>query len=359
MAQDTKPVQAPALQPWEHEAAVDPVDAVREAAKTLENELFDGGEDNEPEGDEPEEGDESDGDEPEGDEPEGDEPESDEEGDEPEGDGEDFGGDWDKAVRSRKHTRKIDGVEEEVTYDELRDGNMRHADYTRKSQQREEERRAERAANTQVREQLVGKLKAAEAVLEEISPEKSAQYWDELRVKDAARFQQEWPAAQLARERKNALREKRGQEEAAIAEEQQAEYREIVNREFSSLQGKMGWKNEGESREGLQELWDFAVQEFGFSDQEMRQQIDHRLFVMLANAKQFADQQKEGGEKIKAKLKKTKTIPPGGRKIEKPVVRGGHRVNKKAVARAAKALEQSGSLRDAAAFFEATLTEND
>lgn len=359
MAQDTKTVQAPALQPWENESAVDPVDAVAEAAKELENELR-GGDEDETQDAEDEESEESgEESEAESEEESEDEAESEEEGAESEGDGEDFEGDWDKVVRSKRHVIKVDGEEREVTYDELRDGHMRHADYTRKSQQREEERRAEKAANTQVRVQLVDKLRAAEAVLEEISPEKSAQYWDDLRTKDPAKFQQEWPAAQLARERKNALREKRGQEEAAIAEEQVEEYRATVNQEFTALQTKMGWKDEGESRKGLQELWDFASKEFGFSEQEMRQQIDHRLFVMLARAKQFVDQQAEGGEKIKAKLKKTKTLPPGGRKTEKPVIRGGRRVNKKAVARAAKTLEQNGSVSAAAAYFEQLLTDND
>jgi hypothetical protein len=360
-AQETKEVQAPPLMPWENTAEVRPETAMEEFAGELENDLFGSQGARKPKAkprpqeDEDEEDAEveASADDEESDE---DDEESAAEGQEDEEEAEyDFEEDeFEQIARARPHRPKVDGEVVEVTYEELLAGYSRTADYTRKSQQREEERRAEKTANMQVREQLVGRLKTVEQALEEMSPEKSPEYWDKLRVEKPEQFAVEFAQSQLNAERKRKLREKREAEEHELQREQEEQFRDYAQAEYGKLQRKLGWKNDDEARTALQSLWDFAQSEFGFTQQEMTSVIDSRLLLLLHAAHEGSKRQKKGAEKIKEKLKQTKTLKPGGKSAEPPV-RRGRKVNRKAVNRAMKDLQETGSPSAAASLFEQLL----
>lgn len=370
---DTKEVQDPPLMPWEHSPEVTPEAAMDGFAGELENELY-----GSPEGTprkpkpkpkvvETEDEVEDDGDEPgeeieEGEEPdEVDDPESQDEDEQDKVEWEFAEGEFEQVVRAKPHVVKIDGEDVELTYDDLVSGHLRQADYTRKTQQLAEERRAEKTVVSQVRERLVEKLKTVEQVLAEASPVRSAEYWDNLRAKDPAKYAAEFADAQRAEQQKAAVRKKREEEEQELHAEQQDQFSEYAAHEYTALTKQMGWKNDTEARSALDELGDFASKEFGFTREQLAQVVDHRLLLMLHYAKQHIDQKTAGSEKIRKKLKKTKTLQPGGRTTEtrQPTRKGGRRVNKRQVSALRKDLSQTGSQRSAVSLFEQLIGDDD
>lgn len=370
-----KPVQPPPLMPWEHEPVVEPEQAVMGFAEVLDNEVF-GGQGDEPEpqrrrhparSEEPDEGPEDEpGDEPE-DDPD-DEPEDDPDADDPETEDPEEGPggievdlsdhEWQEILAARPHRLKVDGEELEVTYDELLSGYSRTADYTRKTQELAEERRQLRAANAREREKLIEKLRAVEDVLRQSSPERSPEYWDELRAKDPDRYAVEFADAQRAAESQRRLQEARQREENELLEQRREEYREYAAQEFEKLRARMGWKDDDSARESLNAMYAFAKERYGFTDQELAGVVDHRLLVLLHDAQQNVERETRGREKIRRSKKRpaSQTLRPGGRVTRRTAVRRGR---SREIASAEKALKRSGSISAAARLFEQLLTDED
>jgi hypothetical protein len=358
---DNAPVEL--LQPWEHKPAVGKEDAFAEVASDLENDLF-GGEpkpkakkeaavEAEEEAEETDDAGEAE-----------EEPEVEEEVEEAEeGEGQewDFTDEqWDEIVRSRPHRIKVDGEFVEVTYDEAQAGYSRTEDYTRKSQQRETEHAAAVAETQAVRGKLIEQLKAVEATLAAADGEHNAAYWDNLRGTDPAKFAVEWADSERRRMTREGIAVKRQEQEEVQAKDLSAARRAHDVKEFTTLKTKMGWADDAAAAKTLQELAVFAAKEYGFTNEQLSNVTDHRLWVMLHQAKEYQALQNEGSEKIREKLKKPKVLKPGGQRVVRPTGKpGARKVNQKAINAAQKRLRESGSVSAAAALFEGLLSDED
>lgn len=250
-------------------------------------------------------------------------------------------------------TVQVDGEEQEVTLDEARAGYMRQADYTRKTQQVAEERRAikeEVEGLRTERSEYAERLRALEQVIEANSPEEPD--WDALREEDPARFAQEFAAWQKRQQRLQALRE----EHQRVRAEQQAEFEEAYQEHIREEKRKLHlavpeWQDQEKATADKKRMAEYAESEYGYTSEDLAQVSDHRLLLMLRKAMLY-DQMSEKGKKVrkKAKKRKAKNLKPGSS--------GSRKKRKKKGSDARKRLRETGRVDDAAAALLETLPED-
>lgn len=237
---------------------------------------------------------------------------------------------------------KVDGEEVEVTLDELLSGYSRTRDYTQKTQAVAEERKQVESLKSeaqQARDRYLAGLQQLEQALapdepdwdklrEDLSPDQFAARWadHQRRVQDLQKLQQ------------HRVQEQREREQEILSQEQKALVEAVPE-----------WKDGEVKQEELGELHSYA-KNLGYSDEELSQVYDHRVLLMLRDAKRYRDLKAKGTEATKGKKKTSKTLKPGARKKTSPKAK-----SRKQAERAMKRLESSGRPEDAAAVFLETL----
>lgn len=267
-------------------------------------------------------------DEDEGDEPEASEDESDEQ-EEPE----------EQTEQPATFTVKVDGEEVTVTLDELQRGYSRTQDYTRKTMELAEAR------------------KALEPEVQALRQERDQ--YAQLLPKLSAFVQQQWesPELQALREtnpaeyllRRDELRERAEAieaEQARVTEEQRKEQdrarQELVRTETAKLiEADPAFKTPG----FINEVANYAMS-LGFSLDELSDTHQHQAWVVLHKAMQF-DQLKAKAPQTKAKVEAVKTAKPGSAARQPPKVTD--------LTRAKQRLAKTGRVDDAAAAIERML----
>lgn len=243
---------------------------------------------------------------------------------------------------------------EEVTAEdvlELKRGNLRQADYTRKTQ----EAAAIRKEATERRDQLDRQLTEVKAVLEMLAPEEPD--WAKLRAENPAEY-----AAQAAdwdrfQKRLGAVNTEIEANRQAARAEFEKEMQEVARVEHEKLlQAFPEWLDDKVRESQRAALWDFATKTYGFSEEELNGAIDSRLIRLLVDAKKQSDVEakaeelrKKGGKK--GKKQGSKTLKPGSsRSRTEPTS------DKKLGKQRNEALsrwQQTGRNEDALGFFEA------
>ena len=241
---------------------------------------------------------------------------------------------------------KVGGEEKDLTYDELVSLAQQGADYTKKTQQVAEQRKAVEAERQaveeakQLRDAYADRLQAIEQLLagqmqyEDIESLKDS---DPIgyAVKVAERTQQEKQMAAVQAERNR------------IAEMQQHEYQQQVQQYLAS-QAEILAKNlpeytdpvKGESLRS--DLRTFA-KSIGFSDAELGQVRDARQVMALYKAMQYDKLQQAKPQVTKRVSEAPKNVKSGNNREE---------VNTDVINRQASKLKQSGRVADAAALWE-------
>lgn len=246
------------------------------------------------------------------------------------------------------HTVKVDGKEQQVPLSELINGYSRQQDYTRKTQQVAEERRAFEAeqqaiqGERQVYSQLLTQLE--QQLTSSAEPD-----WEKLYNEDPIEYVR---AQQLHQERTRRLEATR-QEQARLSAEQQqsqqAQVRALVAEEAQKLTSAIPeWGDKQVAKRERDQLMRFGTQNLGFTETELDQITDHRAVVALRKAMLY-DQLQQGREQLKAKRKPaaSQTVAPGSsprRAVTQPEA-----------TKARRRLAKSGTVRDAAAVFESLL----
>jgi hypothetical protein len=236
-------------------------------------------------------------------------------------------------------TVKIDGEDVPVTLDELQRGYSRTQDYTRKTMELAEARKAlepEAQALRQEREQYANLLPQLYASLQQQanSPE-----MEHLRQTDPA----EWAA------RREEMRER----DAAIRSEyervttQQAE--EATKKTQAKLQEEAAALLKAIPEMGKPEVYDQTVAyayEQGFTAEEMETTDNHRAYVVLWKAREY-DRLKAKAPQTKAKVDAVKTATPGRPASQPSKVTD--------ITRAKQRLAKTGRVEDAQAAIERML----
>ena len=250
---------------------------------------------------------------------------------------------------------KVDGEEMEVNLDELIKGYSRQSDYTRKTQ----ELASERNKMVELQQQWANEISQAQAERQqyidalgqfaEFSVNGLDKFkdidWENLRQTDPISFitkREEMREAQEQAQKINAEREK-----AQQAQNQElAKMRQMaIQEEYKRLVEYVPEWADTEKRTKLAgDLSSYAIDQ-GFTQEELRDLIDHRSLIVLMKAQKY-----DALQKSDIKTKKVKNKPK--------VVRSGKGSNKKQdTARSKriasmKRLKQSGKPEDAASLFE-------
>jgi hypothetical protein len=241
---------------------------------------------------------------------------------------------------------KVDNEELEVDLDELIKGYSRTSDYTKKTQNLAEQRKAVESERTKIdeaaklRDTYAQRLQVIEQMLTQPTEDLTA-LKDNDPVGYAIRV-----AENMEREKQlQAVRAERESVQARQVAENQERLKSHIAQEAERLRSAIpDFSDEVKGEVIRKEIRDYA-KSVGWSDQELSQVYDHRAVLTLYRAMQFDKLQKSKPAVQKRVAEAPKSLTPGV---------GSPRLDKdgEMVKKLTKQLKQTGRPRDAAKLFE-------
>ena len=185
-------------------------------------------------------------------------------------------------VEEQRYRVKAGDDEAEVTLDELKNSYMRNADYTRKTQQVAEQRKAaeaELAAVQGERQRYADQLAVVEQALSQQEP--TQEYWNELYQSDPLEYTRQ---RDLARDRKKAME----QMQQRVQQEQAAQLQAQAQQRLAQERDRMNelipeWLDEEVAAKEKAAVVTYAQRQ-GYSDVELAQVSDARAVSMIRKA---------------------------------------------------------------------------
>ena len=212
---------------------------------------------------------------------------------------------------TEKYKVKVDGKEEEVTLDELAKGYSRTADYTRKTQELAQHRKAlesEAAAARQERAQLAQNLKLLEEAISEITPKEPN--WEKLRVEHPDKFAAVWAEWNQGEKDRAEIRKQREEAEKKVAADHYRTIQETIKAEREKLLAAIPeWKDEKVEKAEKAEMVKFA-ESLNYTIDDLKGITDHRAFLLIRDAMRYRKSQEKKPALIK-QIEKVRTTKPG------------------------------------------------
>ena len=246
----------------------------------------------------------------------------------------------------QKFTVKASGEEKEVTFDELVSGYQLGADYTKKTQELAENRKAVEAEAKaiieaqQVRDTYAQRLQAVEQLLTmNDSPEDIASMKENDPIGYAVKV------AEMT-EKKEQLQAVRA-EQQRIAQQQQADRAQAMQRQIAQESAKLAevlpeFSDKAKGEQLRSEIRNYG-KTVGFTDQELSQVYDSRHVLVLHKAAMY-DKLQKSKPGVQKKVANAPKMIKSGTKVKQ----GNNDVQKRQKAQ----LKGSGKVRDAAKLFE-------
>ena len=241
---------------------------------------------------------------------------------------------------------KVDNEELEVDLDELIKGYSRTSDYTKKTQNLAEQRKAVESERTKIdeaaklRDTYAQRLQVIEQMLTQPTEDLTA-----LKDNDPVGYAIK-VAENMEREKQlSAVRAERESVQAKQVAENQERLKSHIAQEAERLRSAIpDFSDEVKGEVIRKEIRDYA-KSVGWSDQELSQVYDHRAVLTLYRAMQFDKLQKSKPAVQKRVAEAPKSLTPGV---------GSPRLDKdgEMVKKLTKQLKQTGRPRDAAKLFE-------
>lgn len=242
------------------------------------------------------------------------------------------------------HDVVVNGETVQVSYEELRNGYSREADYTRRTQEMGEEQRqlgVERDAVLAERQRYDGLLGQLQEVVEQSLPQEPD--WTQVREQTPDQFPAiyaEWTQRKGQLDKIKVERERVAQAAATdlanAAEAQAVEERTKLKTALPAL-------FEEETAAGLSQSMLETAQTYGYTPEDVSAIRDSRALRLLHDATQYRLLQTKG-KTVTKRAKPTPTVAPGAKKTS-PTGRASRR------RQAEQRLKKSGSVEDAAAVF--------
>lgn len=241
---------------------------------------------------------------------------------------------------------EVDGKPVKLTKAELAEavkGNMRQADYTKKTMEVAEQRKeatAEKEAARAQRDQYAQALSQQAAMLQAVMGEQAKTDWDSLLNSDPVEYMKQ---RHLFEQRQAALSQNI-QQQQAIAQQQQAEAQENRSRFLSQQREELlaklpEWKDEGKAKAEKDAISKYLLN-LGYQKEEVDGVSDHKA-VILARKAMLYDQMVQ---KANAAAKKVADLP---KRVERPSV-GEANPNLDKRSSQWNRLQKSGRVEDAA-----------
>lgn len=242
------------------------------------------------------------------------------------------------------YTVKVDGKNVEVTLEELQKGYSREADYTRKTQQVSEERRAFQAEAELVRterqqySQLLGSLQAQ--LQQNAAPQVDM---DRLYSEDPIEWMRQKELARDAEKVHAAIQSERQRLSHIQAQEQyQSMQAHLAQQQDAMLKAIPEWANPDKAKAEKTLLIEWG-QKLGFSSDELKNIFDHRAVVALRKAALYDQMMTKRGNIRPAVNNGPKPAKPGA---------AGRMDNVTDARRSQQRLAKTGRVNDAASAIE-------
>jgi len=244
------------------------------------------------------------------------------------------------------YTVKVDGKEVEVTLDELQKGYSRTQDYTRKTQQIAETRKAVEAEAGAIRAEREQYAQLLGALKQQLESTEAPVDMDRLYNEDPIEWVRQ---SEVMRQRQDKL--------AAIQSEQQrlsqltAQQRaqemnaHLATQQEALIQAVPEWKDSKKAQAEKALLVEFG-KKIGFSDDELKNVYDHRAVVALRKAALY--------DQMMSKRGQIKPVINNGPRPAKPSAAGRVSTSTEST-RAKQRLAKSGRVDDAASAIELLL----
>ncbi len=244
---------------------------------------------------------------------------------------------------------KINGVEEMVTVEELARGYSRTKDYTQKTQELAQQRREleqQLPAVRVEREKVAHYLTELEQALQAVTPEEPD--WNRVQAESPEEFPTLYAQWNAHEKRMHQIREQKEAAQAAVQRDYETARQEKITAERNKLiEAIPEWKDAEKAKAEKTKLVSFAVNDLGFTTQQLEAVEDHRMFLILRDAMRYRELSKNKPQ-IQQKIQAVKTATPG------PASSTGKKPMTDAT-RAKIRLAKTGRQDDAAAFFESLL----
>lgn len=244
-------------------------------------------------------------------------------------------------------TVKVDGKEIEVTLDELQQGYSRTQDYTRKTQQIAETRKAveaEAAAIRAEREQYAQLLGALQQQLE--SAGEQPVDWDRLYAEDPIEWVRQRELARDKQEKQAAIQSEQQRLSQLTQKQREEEFKATLAKESEALiQAIPEWKDANKAKAEKALLIEFG-QKVGYSEDELKNVFDHRAVLTLRKAALY--------DQMMSKRKDIKPVVNNGPRPVKPSAAGRVSTTTEGT-RAKQRLAKTGRVDDAARAIELLL----
>ncbi len=246
-------------------------------------------------------------------------------------------------------TVRIDGKDVEVALSELKNGYQRQADYTRKTMEVSEQRKAAEAEKSQAhqeRQAYAANLQRMQAQLEGALQQQQQTNWEELLQSDPVEYLRQQHQAQARQAQLNQVYTEQ-QRIGALqqAEAQQAHARHLQAQQEELLAKLPEWKDDAKGKAEKVALREYLAQQ-GYEADAINNIADARA-VVLARKAMLYDQMVG---KASAAAKKVATLPT---KVERPGMGGNTGIEPRTAA--LLRLNKSGKVEDAARAFATIL----
>lgn len=242
-------------------------------------------------------------------------------------------------------TVKIDGKSVEVKLSELKNGYQRQADYTRKTQEVSEVKRAAEAEFTkaqQERQTYAQNLQRLQIQTEAFLQQQQATDWQALLESDPVEYLKQQRIAQEQQARLSqvyAEQQRVQQQDAYEAEQRQVQH--LQDQREQLLAKIPAWKDETKAKAEKAALRDFLLGE-GYDEKTVASLADSRAVVIAREAMLY----RQMVAKASVAAKKVSTLPT---RVERPGVGENPGTDKRSAA--FQKLSRSGRVEDAAALF--------
>jgi len=243
---------------------------------------------------------------------------------------------------------KVNGVEQDVTLKELRDGYQMEADYRRKTSELAEQRKAFEAERERIASEATRQFTEAQALTGMLEQQLMADYqavdWSTLRATDPAEFaakKQEFNErhAQIQGIKQNVHFELQ-QQQAMMSQKQTEQVQKMLAEESQRLaEAVPEFKDPVKAKAVKAELKDF-LRTFGYDDTEIGSIFDHRQVLIIRDAMEY--------RKLKSKGVEVKNKVATAPKLQKPGTTTKSAGEDARFRDAKTRLRKSGSVEDAA-----------
>jgi hypothetical protein len=242
-------------------------------------------------------------------------------------------------------TVKIDGKTQKIKLSEAIAGYQRQADYSRKTEALASERKAIEAEVAAVRQERGQYAYLLENLAKQLDTAAAREPdWERLKAEDPVEFAVKRLEWQEMTERRRAIHAEQQRLQVTAAREAQQAFKSTVEAERAKLHEAIpAWKDEKRWAKDRVAIREYG-QKLGFTEEELTGAADSRAIVALYKAMKFDQLAEKKPVPVRPSANAPRPLPTGS--ANKPPARVTERI------KAEKRLAKTGSVDDAAKFFE-------